>query len=189
MHFLHCICVDIYLKVNARACVHLTDSGRVCVSKLWRRCRGVLKEGEGEEWGLSKAWRGGGGGREGGRTRGAGWVEPSHTRKHTHTIAPVREKTRLRSLPPCLLHLSPLIIDLPNHKAVLNHFNYNATTTDHIFRVYENHEIVAHNRWSISNHFENLSVLRWCVIPFGESRSLTVTRASRGAGYKKPLNT
>lgn len=37
-------------------CDNLTESGRVCVSEFCRRCSGVLKENEGEEWGLSKAW-------------------------------------------------------------------------------------------------------------------------------------
>ena len=44
------------LNVKASECVHLTKSDRVCVLEFCRRCWGVLKEDEGEEWGLSKAW-------------------------------------------------------------------------------------------------------------------------------------
>ena len=64
------MCEDTYPEVSASVCVHLTESDRVCVSEFCRRCCGVLKEDEGEEWGLSKAWGGGGGGgREGGERK------------------------------------------------------------------------------------------------------------------------
>lgn len=72
------------------ACVHLTKSDRVCVSEFCRRCWTVLKEDEGEEWGLSKPW-----GRR--RTRedeGDGMSGAILIRKRTQTISLVSEKDR-----------------------------------------------------------------------------------------------
>lgn len=62
-------------------CINLTKSDKVDMSDVWRRCRGVLKENEGEEWGLSKAWGGGRG--EGGNEEGrAGRDECTCTSTH-----------------------------------------------------------------------------------------------------------
>lgn len=128
------------------------------MSEIWRRCRGVLKEGEGEEWGLPKAWWGGA--REGGRSRGAGWVGPSHTQKRTRTIAPVHEKTRLHSLPPRLLRLIPLTVDLPKHKVVLSLLNrhfYNKCLNFQGLK-YLAFDIIIHKRRPILNHCDEAIV-------------------------------
>ncbi len=74
-------------KGNESACVHLTESGRVCVSEFCRRCWKVRREDEGEEWGLSKPWgrrRGRKEEWEGGR---GGRDEWDHLiRKHTNNL-------------------------------------------------------------------------------------------------------
>ena len=73
------------LKVDASACVHLTESDRVCVSEFCRRCWGVLKENEGEEWGLSKAW-GRRRSRKGGRGGRDEWDHLVHKHKRTYNL-------------------------------------------------------------------------------------------------------
>lgn len=64
-------------------CINLTESDKVDMSDHWRRCRGVLKENEGEEWGLSKAW---GGGRGEGGNEGRRDGLSAHAQAHTNKL-------------------------------------------------------------------------------------------------------
>lgn len=97
-------------------CVYLTKSIWVCVSEFCRRCWGVLKVDEGEEWGLSKAW-----GRRRSREDEGGGM--SGTVSHTDTCvqSTVYEKAWVCSLPPGLLRLSPSTVDLQQHRTISQH--------------------------------------------------------------------